>query len=135
MPVWMAVEDELDISEVILGMFEIWGIVGMSFTNGKEAIDWIDEVDALKVNQNLPELALIDIRLPEISGLEVSARIRQSKWLSHIGIVLTTAYRLTPDEETLALAQAQADALIYKPLPAMPIMRQLLAEILAKMEI
>lgn len=131
MPVWMAVEDEADIHEVMLGMFEVWGITGVSFINSAEAIAWIEQVDKGEIKDELPELAIVDIRLPGISGLEVSRRIRASKYLAKIAIVLTTAYSLSTKHQEDAIRQAQADALIYKPLPPMPQLRQFLNDLIA----
>ena len=78
LPTWMVVEDEPDIYDVLLAMFEIWGIDGVAFVDGAEAVAWIESVDQGRVRGELPELAILDIRLPEISGPEVSARLRRS---------------------------------------------------------
>jgi len=126
-PIWMAVEDEENIHDVILGIFEVWGIAGISFVDGAEAISWIDAVDAGNVVAEMPELAIIDIRLPGASGVEVSARLRKSERLCRIPIVLITAYRFTPQDEIDVMAQAQADRLIYKPLPAINDLRKILS--------
>jgi len=114
----MVVEDEPDIYEVLLAMFGIWGIEGVAFVDGEEAVSWIDDVDHGRFQGELPELALLDIRLPgEINGPAVGERLRKSKVLGEVAIVLTTAYKLTPDEEKAVIKKAGADRLIYKPLP------------------
>ena len=132
MPVWMVVEDEADISAVLLAMFEDWGIGDLSFADGREAARWVDSVAHGLVTSELPELALIDIRMPDISGPELSAIIRHCVSLNNIGIVLMTAYRLSPEQEQQVIAQARADALIYKPLPGMTALREFLDNIVAK---
>lgn len=132
MSTWMVVEDEPDIYDVLLAMFEVWGIEGIAFVDGAEAVNWVEDVDNGTVTGELPELAILDIRLPEISGPEVGARLRQSSRLGQIAIVLITAYRLTPEEEQAVQARAQADALMYKPLPQMEELRRRLAEIISK---
>lgn len=115
---WMVVEDEPDIYEVLLAMFEMWGIEGVAFVDGEEAIAWIDDVDAERFQGELPELALLDIRLPgEINGVMVGERLRKSPILGNISIVLTTAYKLTPDEQAEAMKKAHADLWLPKPLP------------------
>ncbi len=60
---------------------------------------WIENVDQGRVRGELPELAILDIRLPEVSGPEVGHRLRQSPMLGDMAIVLITAYRLSPEEE------------------------------------
>lgn len=128
----MVVEDEPDIYDVLLAMFELWGIEGVAFVDGAEAISWIDAVDQGRVHGELPELAILDIRLPEASGPEVGSRLRKSPILRNVAIVLITAYRLSPDDEREAITQAQADKLMYKPLPAMPELRKILDEVVNK---
>lgn len=128
----MVVEDEPDIYDVLLAMFELWGIEGVAFVDGAEAIAWIDAVDEGRVHGDLPELAILDIRLPEASGPEVGNRIRKSTKLKNMAIVLITAYRLSAEEEREVKEQADADKLMYKPLPAMPELRAILDDIVDK---
>ncbi len=128
----MVVEDEPDIYDVLLAMFEIWGIEGVAFVDGAEAIAWIEDVDKGNVAGELPELAILDIRLPEVPGPEVGARLRKSERLGKVAVVMITAYRLSPEEEEQIKARAQADTLMYKPLPAMPELRKILDEIITK---
>ena len=118
MSTWMVVEDEPDLYDTLLAMFDIWSVDGVAFTNGLDAIRWIDDVDADHNGVSLPELAVLDIRLPGASGPEIGNRLRKSPLLRDIAIVLMTAYRLTPQQEREVIAMAQADALLYKPLPA-----------------
>ncbi|MFQ3535107.1 MAG: response regulator [Aggregatilineales bacterium] len=132
MSTWMVVEDEPDIYDVLLAMFEIWGIEGIAFVDGGEAVAWIEDVDKGIVTGELPELAIIDIRLPEVSGPEVGARLRKSLRLGKVAVVLITAYRLSPEDEAAVKAKAQADALMYKPLPPMPELRRTLDRIIAE---
>ncbi len=132
MPTWMVVEDEPDIYDVLLAMFEIWGIEGVAFVDGAEAIAWIEDVDKGNAVGELPELAILDIRLPEVPGPEVGARLRKSERLGKIAIVMITAYRLSPEEEEQVKARAQADTLMYKPLPAMPELRKILDKIIGQ---
>jgi len=114
----MVVEDEPDIYEVLLAMFGIWGIDGVAFVDGEGAVAWIDDVDSGSFQGELPELALLDIRLPgDIDGVMVAERLRKSPKLSQTAIVFATAYRLSPDEEKNYITRTAADKLLYKPLP------------------
>jgi len=113
----MVVEDEPDIYELLLAMFEMWGIEGVAFVDGEEAVAWIEEADRGTPGEH-PELALLDIRLPgSVSGPMVGARVRKSPILSQMAIVLITAYKLTVEEEEAMIKEAGADKLLYKPLP------------------
>jgi CheY-like chemotaxis protein len=130
MATWLVVEDEPDLYDILLMMFELWGIEGIAFVDGAEAVAWIEDVDRGSVTEELPELAILDIRLPEISGPEVGARLRKSERLGRIPVVLTTAYRLSAEEEEQVKQRAQADMLMYKPLPPMPELRKILTQII-----
>lgn len=116
---WMLVEDEPDLYEMLLAMTQTMGVNGIAFPNGEEAVDWIEDVDAGMFQGELPELALLDIRLPgDISGPMVGSRLRKSPTLGKTRVILITAYRLSPSEEATVIQQAGADFLLYKPLPS-----------------
>lgn len=133
MSTYIIVEDEPSLYEVLLAMFATWGIDGQAFTDGESAMQWIEDVDAGRFRGEIPELALIDIRLPgRISGPAVGERIRKSPTLHDIVIVLTTAYRLNPREEREMRAQCSADDLINKPLPAYQLLKARLAKLTAE---
>ena len=133
MSTWMVVEDEPDIYEVLLAMFEMWGIEGVAFVDGEEAVAWIDDVNNGRFQGELPEFALLDIRLPgNISGPMVGERLRKSDTLKQVAIILSTAYHLSPEEEKLVMEQAGADKLMYKPLPRFIELQKILEEVIAE---
>jgi CheY-like chemotaxis protein len=131
MPLWMVVEDEEYITDTILSMLELWGISGFSFTDGEQVARWLANIERQK-SPTIPELTLLDIRLPKIDGIHTAIRLRQSKRLKSMAIILMTAYRLSPDGEAQILRDTQADRLIYKPFPALDSFRQLLEDVLKK---
>ncbi len=133
MTTWMVVEDEPDLYDMVLAMYATMGVDGTSFVTGEEAIDWIEEVDDGHYHGELPELALLDIRLPgAINGVKVSERMRESPHLKDIAIVLMTAYRLNPSEEKDVINQAGSDLLIYKPLPKLGELHTMLLDLVNK---
>src|SRR5690606_1606174 len=128
---WMVVEDEPDIYEVLLAMFEMWGIEGVAFVDGEEAIAWVDDVDNGRFRGELPELALLDIRLPgTVSGPMLGERLRKSHVRGHVAIILRSAYKLTGEEETQAIDRAGADKLMYKPLPKFTELQKVLESVI-----
>lgn len=129
----MVVEDEPDIYEVLLAMFEMWGIEGVAFVDGEEAVAWIEDVDNGRFKGELPELALLDIRLPgEINGIEVGRRLRESKILGKIAIVLTTGYAMEAENKEEAMKVTQADLWLPKPLPKFNELQGTLESVIAK---
>ena len=114
---WLLVEDEPDISEMLLAVFDMWQIECVAHQNGEETLAWLERVNSGEVT-DLPELALIDIRLMgEIDGITVAQRIRSCPALKHITIVLNTAYSLTEQEKQHCLQISGADRVMSKPLP------------------
>ncbi len=61
-----------------------------------------------------PALIIMDIQLPKMSGLEVTARIRQIPALEHIPIIAVTANAMKGDEEKVT--RAGCDAYLSKPI-------------------
>lgn len=124
------VEDNPDIYDTLLAVLDIWNIDPIAFTNGTDAIKWIDDLDNDVTVVSVPPIALLDIRLPGASGPEIGARMRQSPLLSNIAIVLMTAYALSPQEERDIMATSQADLLLFKPLPAPQELRKILRDVI-----
>lgn len=131
MATWMLLEDEPDLYDMILYMYDLIGVRGVAFSVGEEADEWIKEVETGRFKGELPELALIDIRLPDsVSGVTVASRVRQCRRLKDVAIVLMTAYKLSPQEEADVMRQSGADMLLYKPLPRMHELRYMLHSLL-----
>jgi CheY-like chemotaxis protein len=128
----MVVDDEPDIYDVLVTMFQLWGIDGVAFVDGAEAVQWVERVDAGTYTGELPVNAVIDVRLPGVEGHYVAQRIRRSPRLGNMAIVLITAYRTSPEQERQIMAISQADMLIEKPLPSMAEFRALLDGLVAR---
>lgn len=125
----MAVEDEPDIYELVLQMYESLNVNGLAFTDGDEAMQWIDGVDAEEYDGELPELALLDIRLPgDINGAMIGKRLRNSPRLKNMTIVLMTAYKLSSLQEEAFMNLAEADLFLKKPLPSVDELQHVFTE-------
>jgi two-component system cell cycle response regulator DivK len=61
-----------------------------------------------------PDLILMDIQLPEISGLEVTKWLKEDDELSSIPVVAVTAFAMKGDEERIR--QGGCEAYISKPI-------------------
>ncbi len=132
MTTWLVAEDEPDLHEVLLALCDLWKMDGIAFKTGEGVLDWIEHVEAGDFDDYLPKLALLDIRLPNASGLDVAARLRQTEQLKDMAIVLMTAYHLSPEDETAALEKSGADLLMYKPLPSVIELRNILDEVVTR---
>lgn len=133
MSTWMVVEDEANVFELLLAMFEMWGIAGRAFIDGEEAIAWLEDVDSGRFKGELPELVLLDLRLPgDVQGEYVGARLRQSEKLKHVPIVIITAYTYTAERRAEIEKMVQPDLWLSKPLPKFNQLQSLLEETIAK---
>ena len=67
--------------------------------------------------QHMPDLILMDIQLPEISGLEVTKWLKDDEVLAHIPVIAVTAFAMKGDEERIR--QGGCEAYISKPISVM----------------
>ena len=59
-------------------------------------------MEALRLaRQHRPDLILMDIQLPEISGLEVTKWLKDDESLAHIPVIAVTAFAMKGDEERI----------------------------------
>ena len=70
--------------------------------HGYVALQARDALEAYQLARDFhPNLILMDIQLPEISGLEVVRRIKQNRTLSAIPVVAVTAMAMQGDEKRM----------------------------------
>lgn len=126
---WMIAEDDRAIRDIIVTMCEIWGLDAITFENGNQVTSYLSD-DHLPAP--LPDVALLDIRMPGPWGHEVGALIRQHPVLCDIPIILMTAYELGSPDEAEYRTVSDADAIIYKPLPPMDELLSMVENIIEK---
>lgn len=61
-----------------------------------------------------PDLILMDIQLPEVSGLDVTKWLKEDDALKHIPVIAVTAFAMKGDEERIR--QGGCEAYISKPI-------------------
>jgi two-component system, cell cycle response regulator DivK len=67
-----------------------------------EVIQCLDPLAALNLIQvNMPNLILMDIQLPKISGLDIIKWVKEDSSLSHIPIIAITAFALKEDKDKI----------------------------------
>lgn len=82
---------------------------------GYTMIEAIDGASGLKmVRQEQPDLILVDVNLPDIDGLEITARLKADPDFAHIPIVALTANAMHGDREHCL--NAGCDGYIAKPI-------------------
>jgi len=64
--------------------------------------------------EHRPDLILMDIQLPEVSGLEVTKWIKEDETIASIPVIAVTAFAMKGDEERIR--QGGCEAYISKPI-------------------
>jgi len=81
-----------------------------------------DGVEALRMaRQHRPDLILMDIQLPEVSGLEVTKWLKEDDDLRNIPVIAVTAFAMKGDEEKIR--EGGCEAYIAKPISVASFMR------------
>ena len=82
---------------------------------GYSTLETREGLQALSLaRQHRPDLILMDIQLPEISGLEVTKWLKEDDDLAHIPVIAVTAFAMKGDEERIR--QGGCEAYISKPI-------------------
>ena len=75
-------------------------------TDGEEALDI--------ATRERPDLIIMDMQLPKVSGLEVTKRLRQMPVFNHVPVIALTAYAMKGDKEKFI--GAGCDTYLSKPI-------------------
>jgi two-component system cell cycle response regulator DivK len=83
--------------------------------HGYETLQTKDGFKALELaREHTPDLILMDIQLPEVSGLEVTKWLKDDESLSAIPVVAVTAFAMKGDEERIR--EGGCEAYLSKPI-------------------
>ena len=81
---WLIVEDDPEIRNLVAVMMQVWGETPLALPDGNAAWRWLDSVVDGSFKGELPELALMDIRMPGHTGDQIAARMRLIERIKHI---------------------------------------------------
>jgi two-component system, cell cycle response regulator DivK len=109
----LVVEDNPVNRELIREILEARGYSVVEAKDGAEAITLLREKTAT--------VAIIDIQMPKMSGLELIRLIREDERLSHAKCLALTAYAMSGDREKIL--QAGFDAYLTKPFESRELLR------------
>ena len=115
----LIVEDNLRNMRLIELLLKDSGYTLLKATDGGEALD-------VAVSEQ-PDLILMDVQLPKLSGLEATRQLRQMPAFSRIPILAITAYAMRGDREKFIAAGF--DAYLSKPINTSEL-REMVAEML-----
>jgi len=101
----LIVEDEQDILQLVKLYVEKEGFRTVSAKTGTEALHLVE--------QEKPDLVVLDLMLPEIDGLEVCKRLRSSPETARLPIIMLTAK--AEESDTVVGLELGADDYVTKP--------------------
>ena len=82
---------------------------------GYKMLQAIDGEEALNMAiREKPDLIIMDLNLPKVSGLEVTKRLRQMPAFNHTPIIAVTAHAMKGDKEKII--EVGCDAYLPKPI-------------------
>jgi len=102
----LVADDNSDALESLATLLELGGHEVFSAANGALALE--------SAEQNLPEVALLDIGMPKLDGYEVARRIRAQPWGRRITLVALTGWG--QDSDRRRSGEAGFDSHLVKPL-------------------
>lgn len=102
----LIVEDNELNMKLFHDLLEVHGYTTLQTKDGREALQLARE--------HRPDLILMDIQLPEVSGLEVTKWIKADDELKSIPVIAVTAFAMKGDEEKIR--SGGCEAYIAKPI-------------------
>lgn len=74
-----------------------------------------DGVKAIEIaRQEMPDLIIMDIQLPEVSGLDITRWLKDDSELAHIPVLAVTAFAMRADEKRVR--EAGCEGYLSKPI-------------------
>jgi two-component system alkaline phosphatase synthesis response regulator PhoP len=101
----LVVEDEVDIGQLVKLYLEKEGFRAIVANSGVEALKFI--------KSERPDLLILDLMLPEIDGIEVCKRVRNSRDTALLPIIMLTAK--AEESDTIVGLELGADDYVTKP--------------------
>lgn len=102
----LIVEDNELNMKLFHDLLEAHGYNILEARTGPEALE--------SAKEHHPDLILMDIQLPEVSGLEVTQKIKENPDLAEIPVIAVTAFAMKGDEERIR--QGGCEDYIAKPI-------------------
>jgi putative two-component system response regulator len=122
-PKIMIVDDEILTIEVVKEHLSVEGY--------KNFVSTDSAVHALSmINSEQPDVVLLDIRMPQVSGLDILKEMRGDRRLANIPVIVLTAS--TDDEIKLQALQLGATDLLHKPVHSGELLARLRNTLMAK---
>jgi len=101
-PKALVIEDEPDLATIFSRALKAGGFSTEIAPNGKTTLSYLE--------QNVPDVIVLDLHLPDIDGLELLYKIRANDRLAKTKVIIASA-----DAQMVQLAEDKADLILIKP--------------------
>ena len=108
----MIVEDDAANMRLFHDLVETAGYATVQVSDGAEAL--------AAVSKQRPDLVIMDIKLPNVSGLEVTKALKQDEDLRAIPVIAVTAFAMKNDEERIR--RGGCDEYLSKPISTLQLL-------------
>ena len=103
-PTALVVEDDVELAHFVGLVLQEAGFEVEKVHTGLQALAML--------SSTAPDLVILDIGLPQVSGIEILESIKRDARLSQTYVIITTAYSQLPQT-----VKDQADLVLSKPIP------------------
>lgn len=117
-PVILVVDDDLPIILLMRSLLKEYGFEPVTATTGSEAIG--------KARERRPDLVLLDLKMPGMTGDEVIRALRTDVGLDRTPILILSGEPVEPNE----LVRLGADAAVLKPFDVTALVEQIRSHVL-----
>ena len=100
----LIIDDEPDILKIVIFRIKNLGYEIITGTDGQQAVDL--------AKFHIPDLILLDFRLPKMNGMEACIKIREIEELKNTPVILFTASIENPEEK---IKKCKANDFLSKP--------------------
>ncbi len=98
------IEDDLNLQNMYKLKLELEGFIVATAANGREGLQVIEEF--------MPQIILLDLRMPVMDGAEMLAQLREHEWGSDIRVIILT--NISKSEAPQSLRFLSVDRYIVK---------------------
>ena len=111
----MVVDDTLDTIELMRIILSTHGFEPITFTSPNKAFEYLK-------NNDLPDLLILDMRMPEMNGTEFCDELRKNKKFDHLKIAFFTA---SNDLDHALLTKHHVLGFVFKPFDIKSLVKQI----------
>ncbi len=108
----LIIEDNVMNMKLFRDLLDAHGFAIIETDNGAMAVDMVRKI--------LPDLILMDIQLPEISGLDIIREMKNAEEIRHIPVIAVTAFAMKDNEAEIMASGCEA--YVAKPISIEPFM-------------